>query len=426
MGSAVLGSVALGYQLVWDQLRQVSGVQLFVGTPNATRIDAVHLLSALDDIWSAQAPILILSVQSPQLLGDLLDHATQDSPWIEVHASLLLDPALAERVRRAHQRGLRMIWRGEPGTRPNAGMAACFLRSMVTLTAEEALTGLRVSLHKHHGADTPLPLQLKSPVVAGHIYEAVASRVLTEHCLDQQGAWGVAGWPMDDVLHGYRHKRIQPGHRAIVRLIEAVDGDESTDRIGHILSEEPILAYRFARYLNSAGLGLGTEVDSLLHGLMVLGLSKLRAWLVEQLPQASSDLNLQPVRTALVVRAHLMEHLLDAGDSDDLRQEVYWCGLLSQMDLLLGEPLGAVLGRIPLSDRVRSSLLDHDGPYWPYLEVATALESPATQLTHALCETHQMSNEAVNRALLMTLSDARLATGQRAYPGVGLTSDRAG
>ena len=408
MGSTVLDSVSLGYQLIWNQLRQLSGVQLFVGVQNAARIDAAHLLNALDEVWSEQAPILVLSIQSPQLLGDLLDHASQNSPWIEVHASQLLDSALAERVRRAHQRGLRMIWRGEPGARPSAGMAACFLRPMVTLTPEEALTGLRVSLRKHHGGDTPFPLQLKSPVVAGHIYEAVASRVLTEHCLDQQGAWGVAGWPMDDVLHGYRHKRIQPGHHAIVRLIEAVDADESTERIGHILGEEPILTYRFARYLNSAGLGLGTEIDSLRHGLMVLGLSRLRSWLMEQLPQASSDLNLQPVRTALVVRAHLMVHLLDAGASDDLRQEVYWCGLLSQMDLLLGEPLSAVLARIPLSDRIRLALLDHDGPYWPYLEVATALELPTTQVIHALCETLQMSNGAVNRALLATLSHARL------------------
>lgn len=408
MSSTVLGSVSLGYQLIWNQLRQLSGVQLFVGAQNATHIDAAHLLSALDEVWSEQAPLLILSVQSPQLLADLLDHATQSSPWIEVQAAQLRDPALAERVRQAHQRGLRMIWRGEPGTRPSVGFAACFLRPMVTLTPEEALTGLRVSLRKYHGGETSFPQQLKSPVVAGHIYESVASRVLTEHCLDQQGAWGVAGWPMDDVLHGYRHKRIQPGHRAVVRLIEAVDADESTERIGQILGEEPILTYRLTRYLNSAGLGLGTEIESLRRGLMVLGLSKLRAWLVEQLPQASSDLNLQPVRTALVVRAHLMEHLLQAGDSDDLRQEVYWCGLLSQMDLLLGEPLAAVLGRIPLSDRIRAALLDHAGPYWPYLEVAMALESPATQITNAICENHQMSNEAVNRALLATLSHARL------------------
>ncbi|MDO8448976.1 MAG: HDOD domain-containing protein [Rhodoferax sp.] len=407
MAKTVLGSVSLGYQLLWNQLRQLGGVQLFVGADDTAPVDAPHLLSALDESWSGQAPTLLLSVQSPRLLADMLDHGTADSPWIEVHESLLRDPAMAQRAHRAHQRGMKLIWRGEPGQRPSAALASCFLRNMVALTAEEALAGLRVSLRKHNGTDASQSSKVTSPVLAGQIYEAVASRVLTEHCLDEQKAWGVAGWPMEDVLHGYRQQRIQPGHRAIVRLTEAIDADDSVEHIELILSEEPILAYRFMRYANSAGLGLRTGIDSIRHGLMVLGLSQLRSWLLEQLPHATSDLNLQPVRTALVLRARLMEQLLDAGDGNDLRREVYLCGLLSQMDLMLGEPLNAALARFPVSERVTSAILDHSGPYVPYLEMATALESANTQATRVLCDLHRMNLEEVNRALLRTLSNAR-------------------
>lgn len=408
MAHTVLDDVSLGYQLLWNALRQVGGVQLFIGTQDATAVDAPHLLSALDEAWSAQAPQLVLSVTAPRLLGDMLAHASADGPWVEVHDSFLREPTMAQRVHQAHQRGVKLIWRGEPGARPNAALAPCFGRNMVTLTPQEALAGLRVSLRKHNGADAALASRVKSPVVAGHIYESVASRVLAEHCLDEQAAWGVGGWPVEDVLHGYRQQRIQPGHRAIVGLIEAIDADDSSERVEQILSEEPILAYRFLRYANSAGLGLRTEIESLRHGLMVLGLSKFRAWALEQLPHATSDLNLQPVRTSMVLRARLMEHLLDAGDSDDLRREVYLCGVLSQMDLMLGEPLTAALTRIPLPERVTSAILGQSGPYKPYLDVAMALESPDTQATHALCDLHQLNREAVNRALLSTLSHARL------------------
>lgn len=408
MAHTVLGSVSLGYQLLWNPLRQLSGVQLFIGTDDTAAVDAPHLLSALGEAWSEQAPVLLLCVQSPRLLGDLLDHAPKGGPWLEVHESQLRDPAMAQRVHQAHQRGLKLIWRGEPGARPNAALAPCFLRTMVSLTPQEALAGLRVSLRKHNGADDVPSSRVHSPVLADQIYEAVASRVLTEHCLDEQGAWGVAGWPMEDVLHGYRHQRMQPGHRAIVGLVEAIDADDSAERIEQTLNEEPILAYRFLRYANSAAFSLRAEIDSVRHGLMVLGLSRLRSWLLEQLPHATSDLNLQPVRTALVVRARLMERLLDAGDSDDLRREVYLCGLLSQMDLMLGEPLDAALARIPISERITSAILSHSGPYLPYLEVATALESANTQATGALCNSHQMDREEVNHALLGTLSHARL------------------
>ncbi len=414
MSHTVLDNVALGYQLLWDRLRQLSGVQLFVGSDDANPADAPHLLSALDDLWSEQAPVLLLSVPSPRLLGELLDCAGPGSPWLEVHELQLRDPALARRVQQGHQRGLRLIWRGEPGQRPGAELAPCFLRQIVNLSAAEALAGLRVSLRQHNAGEALPGDRLSSPVQAGQIYEALASRVLAEHCLDQQGAWGLAGWPLEDVLHGYRQQRIQPEQRAIVRLIEAIDADDSVEQLEHILSAEPILSYRFLRYTNSAGLGLRAEIESLRQGLMVLGLSQLRAWLLEQLPHANSDLNLQPVRAAMVLRARLMEHLLDAGDGDDLRRDIYLCGLLSQLDLLLGEPLAPALARVPLSAHSTAAILSQSGPYLPYLEVATALESPHTQSTRALCQAHQMDMEAVNRSVLRTLSHAR------AHPAKGL------
>jgi EAL and modified HD-GYP domain-containing signal transduction protein len=139
----------------------------------------------------------------------------------------------------------------------------------------------------------------------------------------------------------------------------------------------------------------------------VLGFSPLRAWLLEQLPLANSDVNLQPVRSTFVLRAHLMAHLLDAGDSDELSREIHLCGLLSQIDLLLKDSLDDLLARLPLPDRVSASILSQSGPYAPYLAVATALEMPNTQTTLQLCDTHQLDVEAVNRALLRTLSAVR-------------------
>jgi c-di-GMP-related signal transduction protein len=190
-------------------------------------------------------------------------------------------------------------------------------------------------------------------------------------------------------------------------LIEAIDADDSVEHIEHLLSEEPILAYRFLRYLNSAGLGLRTEIESLRHGLMVLGFSTLRSWLLEQLPQAIGDMNLQPVRAAMVVRARLMQNLLDAGEGEDLRRDVFLCGLLSQIDLLLGESQSTALARLPVSEHITAAILHGEGPYVPYLDIATALESADTQTIHGLCNTFEMSSEAINRALLHTLVNAK-------------------
>jgi EAL and modified HD-GYP domain-containing signal transduction protein len=404
MAHTVLGDVSLGYQFLWNPLRQLGGIHLFVGTEEDIYVDAPHLLKSLGALWSEQAPLLILSIKSHTLLRDLLELSPPHNIWLEIDQAHLADSVMVRRVHQAHQHGVMMVWRGNPGERVSEALAYCFKRQMINLTAAEALVSLRVSLRRHNN-DEPLQTKHpKSPVVADQIYESVASHLLAEHCLDEQGAWGVAGWPTEEVLLGYRHQRIQPGRQSIIRLVEAIDADHATDHIEHILSHDPILFYRFLRYANSACLSLRVEIDSLRHALMVLGVSLLRSWLLEQLPHASSDMNLQPVRAAMVIRSDLMAQLLDVGDGDDLRREIYQCGLLSQIDLLLGEPLETALARLPLSERVTSAILKQDGPYSPYLEVATALESPHTQTTRRLCLSHHLELETVNRALLRTLS----------------------
>jgi len=401
MAATVLGNISLGYQLLWNRLRQPAAVRLFVNDAEGS-VDARYLLAALQELWPEQAPLLLLSIQSPPLLNELLDASSAQPLWVEVSQDGLGDPAVNQRVQHAHARGLKLVWRGEPGQRPDAAMAPCFHKCMINLSAEEALLGLRVALQKQHATAGPPPPM--SPVVAGQIYEAVASRPLAAHCLDQQGAWALAGWPTEDILHGYQQQLIQPGQGTIARLVQAIDADASLEAIEHSLSEEPVLAYRFLRYVNSAGLGLRSEVESIRRGLMVLGYSTLKAWLLEQLPHASNDLNLQPIRTAVVTRAHLMERLLDAGEEDNLRREVYLCGLLSQIDLLLGEPLTTALQHLPVPERIHAALLQQAGPYRPYLDIAAALESPRTRATQALCNAHEISLEEVNRALLRTLA----------------------
>ena len=180
--------------------------------------------------------------------------------------------------------------------------------------------------------------------------------------------------------------------------------DAPLEQIERGLSEEPILAYRFLRYLNSAGLALRQEIDSLRQGLMVLGLTRTGSWLQELLPSASSDPNLQPIRHAMVLRARFMVQLMEAGQSVALQRELNLCGLLSQIDLLLGESMADALRGVLLPVRIKEAVLSQTGPYWPYLDIATTLEAANPEATRACCARHGFAAEAVNWALLRCLA----------------------
>jgi hypothetical protein len=404
MAQSVLGSVTLGYEPIWNQKRACAGVRLFVEAESASSVDGQHLLDAIAALWPASAPTLLLSVRSPLLLGSLLDHPGARGIWIEVQDPFMADALFAGRVRKAQQRGAALVWSGEPGQALDGGMAPLFHKTLRTLTPQEALSALRVSLRQNQDSGLNADQGLRSPVVHGSLYQGLASQALLEHALDRQGIWGVAGWPMEEVLHGYRFKQIQPSRQLLRALVRAIEADESLEALEHRMGNEPLLTYRFLRYANSAHLGARSEVTSVRQGLMVMGYAKLRTWLVEQVPHASSDPNLDPIRWSMVLRARIMERLADAGIEDDLRREVFLCGVLSQVDLLLGEPLGAALHRLPLPGRIASAVLGQTGPYAPWLEVATALESANTRMIHDVCKVHKMPADEVNRALLRTLS----------------------
>ena len=399
MVQSVLGSLTLGYRPLWNGARQLAAIQLYVQDLAGSYVDAPHLLRTLQEMWSASSPPLLISPQSRQLLLQLLQQAPRGSPWIEVRGQWLGDSSLLEQVRQAYRRGLRLVWRGELSDLPGGDIAACFDNSLLSLSPAEAVGALQSS------ASTGQRGVRASPILDGQMYENLPTVALLSLCLDRHRAVAVAGWPSDDVLYSLRHQQLQPSHATIFKLMKAIDAEQSLDSFEHILSEDPLLAYRFLTYTNSAALGLRTGIDSLRRGLVMLGYGTLQRWLGDQLPHASTDPNLSPIRQTMVLRAQLMERLVEAGIEYELRREVYLTGLLSQLDTLMDEPIATILRRLPLSERISDAIVLRSGPYAPALQIACALETDDASVVRQLCETHEMDTESVNRALLRLLSD---------------------
>jgi c-di-GMP-related signal transduction protein len=125
---------------------------------------------------------------------------------------------------------------------------------------------------------------------------------------------------------------------------------------------------------------------------------------MEKMPHTSDDPNLDPIRSSIVLRARIMQELAAAGAQEHLRREVFMCGIFSQLDLLLDEPLATVLNRLPVPQRVSDAILKNSGPYAPWLAVATALECGSTSVIREMCEIHGVAAQDVNSAMLRALA----------------------
>jgi c-di-GMP-related signal transduction protein len=76
------------------------------------------------------------------------------------------------------------------------------------------------------------------------------------------------------------HAREIPKNRAnYLRLLQAISHDEiEFEEIDGIIKGEASLCYRLLRYLNSAAFGFSSEIQSVKHGLSILGEREVRRW----------------------------------------------------------------------------------------------------------------------------------------------------
>ena len=138
------------------------------------------------------------------------------------------------------------------------------------------------------GARPALALDLSREDVSGFVAEM-------EQRHGMQRAW------LQDLLGGAAD---QP---RIVELMNRVDRQESIVRLEAVLKNDPTLAFRLVRYINSAAFGLRVEISSFRHAIMMLGYQKLKRWLALLLASASTDPNVKPVMFAALRRGLFME-----------------------------------------------------------------------------------------------------------------------
>ena len=92
------------------------------------------------------------------------------------------------------------------------------------------------------------------------------------------------------------------------------------------------------RYINSPAFGLRVEISSFRHAIMMLGYQRLKRWLALLLATAGKDSNLKPVMFAAVRRGLLMEELVRCVGDEEMRNEMFICGVFSLLDRMFKQP----------------------------------------------------------------------------------------
>jgi c-di-GMP phosphodiesterase len=392
----ILGQVALGYSPFIDRQRSVTATRLtvFPLRPDAV-LDVRQLLHEVGNVWPASGARVSLNVVSESLLQDLLQARPSANLMVEVPAFMAADPANIDALVALHAAGSTLLLKGRPLKELPRAVLPCFRLSIIDIADDR------------RSADASVPAGVTRSI--GHVQSGVRS-VADMEASFARGAEAVLGWPIDDAVTTSLARSGKPiagpGMQTIVELIRQVDREEAIEALEATLKRDPALAFKLLRYINSPAFGLRVEISSFRHAIMMLGYQRLKRWLALLLATASKEVNMKPVMFAAVRRGLLMEELVRSSGDEEMRNEMFICGVFSLLDRMFQQPFAQLLDSIPVPERVRQALGERSGPYQPFIELVEAVEGEALHEFRDAAERAMMSVTEINRAELRALMAA--------------------
>ena len=390
----VLDQVVLGASTLFDVKRApiAAHMSVFPQRPDAA-MDAAGLLQVVDVLAPPEAGPLLLSVANETGLRALLAAPTAPHLMIEVPGFMLTDPELAVLLQERVAQGLSLVLGGRvPESAPQ------HLWSLF-----QAVTVDRANIRN------PLPAGLGGKPLNRYFIGADGP-AMSAGAL-RAGFSAVVGWPVGDAPGAdTKAKPIPSGVTTVVDLMQRVDRQEPAEKLEAVVKNDPTLAFRLMRYLNSPGFGLSVEISSFRHALMILGYQRLKRWLALLVTSAIDDPDMKPLMQVAVRRGLLMEEIARPGGDDALRNELFICGVFSTLDRMIGQPFEVLLKTIPVQESVANALAHDTGPCAPFLALARAVEAESAYDIREAAEALMLSVGDVNRALAKSLVHAHSLT----------------
>ncbi|QTN24469.1 HDOD domain-containing protein [Rhizobacter sp. AJA081-3] len=391
---AILGQVAFGYSPFIDRNRAVSATRLTVfplKTDSAP--DAAQLLHAVGGVWPADGARVSLNVASESLLQDLMQAQPAPNVMVEIPAFMACDPANTDSIVSLHANGNSLLLKGRPLSELPREVLPCFKYSIIDLADDR----------RADGSKPPPGVTRNIP----HVQAGVRTITEMEHAF-ARGAEAVLGWPIDDAIQAGNAKARagQPDMQTMVQLIRQVDAEEPIEKLENTLKRDPQLAFKLMRYINSPAFGLRVEISSFRHAIMMLGYKRLKRWVALLLATASKDVNLKPVMFAAVRRGLLMEELGRESSDEEMRSEMFICGVFSLLDRMFQQPFKELLANIPVPERVFQALAEETGPFQPYVNMVRAIENESLFDFRECADALMTSVSEINRAQLRALMAA--------------------
>jgi len=186
-----------------------------------------------------------------------------------------------------------------------------------------------------------------------------------------------------DLFQGYffckpailKSKDIKTVHSSLIAIIDELHKPEpSYTKISDIIQTDLGLSYKLLRLANSVYIGARFKVSSIKQALNLLGTRELYQWIsLMILKDLQDNENGELVKQSLI-RGKLMNMLAVEFHRPDRDSDYFFIGIFSLIDVILSKSFEEILVGLPLSDRVKNTLLGEKNDIRELLDCIASVE----------------------------------------------------
>ncbi len=376
------------YELLFRQ--SMAAVSAQISSQLQAGVEVISNTLCLGPEWLLQGKLAFINLDEATLMSDFVSLLPPHHVVYEILETVPVSPVLIARIQELRQLGYRFA-----------------LDDFVCLDEYRPLLPMvdfvKLDVLEQHPEKTlEIVAHIRNSFSGQFIAEKVETREMFELCRNS----GI------QYFQGYYFARpenlasrtIQPGQLAVLDLMNKVRTCEDLADIEEPLRRNAALTLRLLRYANSAASGLRQQVHTVRQALTLIGLQTLYRWLALLLVTANATpTNALAARTA-VTRGRICELLGQFRLSRQAQDELFITGLFSLAEPLMEIPLVRLLEQLPMPEPIVQALVDHSGPYAPFLKLAEASERSDFEQIARYADDIASSPEEVNVAQLQSLA----------------------
>ena len=157
----------------------------------------------------------------------------------------------------------------------------------------------------------------------------------------------------------------------ILALLQNPDSD--IDDIDEAISSDVAMSYKILKLMNSAFFNFTNKIESIKQALLLLGRKKLNSWASMTAMSKLDDQPSEMIRIAMT-RAKMCELLAEQANLKPI-ENYFTTGLFSALDILMQNSLDILLKPLPISDELRSAVINKEGVMGEALTCTLAYET---------------------------------------------------